>query len=382
MAQLYLLRDTKVYLKIGTGVWEIPVLDGFSFSQATNSSEVTLSEMEASDGTSRRAKKQFNDSLAPAEWSFTTYVRPFASTAPTEGAADTVAGNVHAVEEALWAIMAGPAYYEGSTFKTATGGTAYFTQGTDSVTIDFNQSNRSILGEAHTTPPSLIFRVGDANYKYYELTGVVVNEATANFEIDGIASIEWSGMGAQLQETTAPTATVFEAITDTGNFIRNRLTQMTIVPNMASGIYNTADVETAGYNITLTGGSITISNNMSFITPEELGLVNYPIGHVTGTRSISGSFMCYLVYDGGATDNSSDFWEDMSGLTSIVTHNFDLTFTVGGNNYPALEFNFPQAHVEIPTHSIEDVISLETNFNALPTSLDETNELTITYKAQ
>ena len=44
-------RDTKVVMKFhasadGTddALYEIPVLDGFSFSQATNTSEITLSE--------------------------------------------------------------------------------------------------------------------------------------------------------------------------------------------------------------------------------------------------------------------------------------------------------------------------------------------------
>ena len=42
-------RDTKVFMKwaydsTDTALYEIPVLDGFSFSQATNTSEVTLSE--------------------------------------------------------------------------------------------------------------------------------------------------------------------------------------------------------------------------------------------------------------------------------------------------------------------------------------------------
>lgn len=66
---LYFSRDTKVYVEIGSTVWEIPVLDGFSFSQATNTSEITLNEMADSSGNSRRARQMFTDSYAPAEWS-------------------------------------------------------------------------------------------------------------------------------------------------------------------------------------------------------------------------------------------------------------------------------------------------------------------------
>ena len=39
----------------------------------------------------------------------------------------------------------------------------------------------------------------------------------------------------------------------------------------------------------------------------------------------------------------------------------------------------PTCHLEIPTHSIEDVISVETNFNALPSTIDGTNEVTLQY---
>ena len=84
--QLFFSRDTKVFIKFGTKVWDLPVLDGFSFSQATNSSEITLAEMEGSGGSSRRGRKQFNDSLAPAEWSFATPCR----TAPEQSRAPSV----------------------------------------------------------------------------------------------------------------------------------------------------------------------------------------------------------------------------------------------------------------------------------------------------
>ena len=78
MAQsLHLSREVKVYVKFGTKYWEIPVLDGFSFSQATNTAEVTLKEMAGASNANRRARKLFTDSLAPAEWSFSTYARPF-----------------------------------------------------------------------------------------------------------------------------------------------------------------------------------------------------------------------------------------------------------------------------------------------------------------
>ena len=45
----YYSRDTKVHLTDSAGaIYKIPVLDGFSFSQATNTSEITLNEMATS----------------------------------------------------------------------------------------------------------------------------------------------------------------------------------------------------------------------------------------------------------------------------------------------------------------------------------------------
>jgi hypothetical protein len=37
----------------------------------------------------------------------------------------------------------------------------------------------------------------------------------------------------------------------------------------------------------------------------------------------------------------------------------------------------PTCHLEVPTHSIDDLISLETSFHALPTSVDGTDEITL-----
>ena len=75
--QLYFSRDSKMFVGFDKKLWEVPVLDGFSFSQSTNQSEISLSEMQGADGLSRRGNRVFTDSLAPAEFSFSTYARPY-----------------------------------------------------------------------------------------------------------------------------------------------------------------------------------------------------------------------------------------------------------------------------------------------------------------
>ena len=119
---LYFSRDVTVYVKQSDGaiMWEIPVLDGYSFSQAVNSSEVALSEMTTSGGVSRRGRTMFNDSLGATEWSFSTYARPFASALSTSGWELTGEGMgtddaVHSVEEALLANMVSAGIYDQAT---------------------------------------------------------------------------------------------------------------------------------------------------------------------------------------------------------------------------------------------------------------------------
>ena len=412
--QLYFSRDTKMYLEFNGTVWELPVLDGFSFSQATNSSEITLNEMESAGGVSRRGRRMFNDSLAPAEWSFSTYVRPFTSAGSGAEAADTAA-EVHAVEEVLWAAMAGADTYDSNAFKTGT--TDVLTPASSNMTVSFAGSNKSTLGTFN-----VYFVLGNDNRKVYKLSDAVVGEASVDFDIDGIATINWSGSSSEIidmtgntfTQTAAPlngdgllvgdvwldsdanhklyvctnntassetfTSRVSEAISDTGNFIRNRLTVLTVVPTSQDPDSDGANELQSSYDLTLTGGNVTISNNITFITPEELGLVNVPIGHVTGTRSVSGSFTCYLSKDTESSDNSADLWEDLKGITNVVTNSFALTFKIGGATGTGLDMAMPTCHIDVPTHSIEDVISLETNFNALPSSIDGTNELSLTYR--
>ena len=418
--QLFFSRDTKMYLEFDGVVWELPVLDGFSFSQATNSSEITLNEMESAGGVSRRGRRMFNDSLAPAEWSFSTYVRPFTSAGSGTEAADDAA-EVHAVEEVLWAAMAGATKYD------ETGHVHAFTRpdsegtqqpvlspGSSNMSVSFAQSNKSTLGTFN-----IYFVLGNDNRKVYKLKDAVVGEASIDFDIDGIATINWSGNSSEIIDMSSNTFTqaaaplngdgllvgdvwldsdadhklyvctsntasseaftsrVSEAIADTGNFIRNRLTVLEVDPT--AGAPGSSELQD-DYNLTLTGGNITISNNITFITPEELGLVNTPIGHVTGTRSVSGSFTCYLSKDTTSDDNSADLWEDLKGITNVVTNSFALTFKIGGTTGTGLEVSMPTCHIDIPTHSIEDVISLETSFNALPSTIDGANEMSLTYR--
>jgi len=418
---LYFARDSKLFIEFDGVFWEIPVLDGFSFTQATNATEITLNEMESTAGVSRRGRRAFNDSLAPVEWSFSTYIRPFKSTGTGTGKADDTPNVHHAVEEVLWALFTGADNYDTTDFdfdRTIPSGQVTTPDTTD-MNIAFTSSNVSTLGTAN-----IYFILGNTNKQVYKITQAVVNEATVDFEIDGIATINWSGFGAQIVDmwnntiealstpdgatdrtngnslvaaddlwldssdeyrpyimadaSSTTTTHVYEDIEATDNFIRNRLTVLDIQPDTT--VSGQSGLESS-YNMTLTGGSVTFSNNITYITPEELGTVNLPVGHVT-TRSVSGNFTCYLNRDDTYTNDqvSANFFEDMKGIYSVITNESDLTFKIGGaSGTPRLEINLPTCHVEIPSHSIEDVISLETTFQALPSTITSADEAAIIY---
>ena len=569
---LFLKRDTKVYLeKVGatTEIWEIPVMDGFSFSQANTTSEITINEMATAAGVTRRGRRVFNDALAPAEWSFSTYIRPFVSptysatvvttalvaansgtrykivtpgttafsslgvnsiattavngtgttatitfatqaaapfpvgstilvegvtaagyngvytvtacttttvsyanattgaatvqgivanacftyngatatgtgTVIPAGIADTAA-NHHAVEEVLWANFVGLGTYTRSTYSFAN-----ITANTTSSTVAFTGGTNITLGTFN-----LYFVMGaalDADYRYdnpsatdilvYKITDCVVDQATLNFDVDGIAMVEWSGMGSTLAKVANFDA--HSAITDgvnaTSNFIRNKLTalqiyagpawtttEFTAFPGTAVTVtaaaagsnglitgnryrINTAGttnwtgigaaaatvgtvftyngttttgsggiVDTGGYTITLTGGSSSFSNNVNFLTPEVLGIVNTPIGHVAGNKNISGNFTAYID-ETAAIDTSAEFIDRMLRNTSKTSNQFRLIFTIGGTgNTPRMELVLPTAHLEIPVVQTDDIIALDVAFHGLPSSISSSDEATLTY---
>ena len=63
-----------------------------------------------------------------------------------------------------------------------------------------------------------------------------------------------------------------------------------------------------------------------------------------------------------------------------------MTFSIGGSaSTPRVDVAVPNCHLELPTHTIEDVIGVDVNFHALPADLssatasDSANEITLTY---
>jgi hypothetical protein len=241
------------------------------------------------------------------------------------------------------------------------------TTNSTALVMDTRRSNKSALETM-----SLEFNLGGS--QIYKITKAVVNSATVNFDVEGIATVEWSGMGATIASLSAHStngSNILEGgrAADTSNFIRNRLTSMSIA-FADGGESDISPINDNAFALTITGGSISFENNLTYLTPEELGVVNKPIEHVTGGRNIGGSFTCYLAT---GTGGSKEFFDDLvhDDSLGVTTHDFAVTFDVGGSSgTPRVSFAMPHCHVEVPSHSIEDVVSLETTFTSLQSDME------------
>ncbi len=378
--KLYFSRDTKVIAHIPQSAaatksmyYDLPVLDGFSFSQGMNTSEITLNESQSTSGVSRRGRAMFNDSFAPVEWSFSTYMMPFTSAGGTKGTSGKASGTDGAhceVSEAMWAMFFG---------QTGNGG---ITSDTSNLDITQSTANKATIGVfdlyfimgASQAAAAYNYTTGaaTANQMIYKIADCSVGEASFDFDLDGIATVNWSGNGKLITEEatlnlSSSDALINEGISNTTGFIRNRVSDLTISGD-ASG-------SSVTYGTTLTGGNITMSNNLTYLTPETLGVVNQPLGHVTGSKTIGGNFTCYL--DNASSTSSAEFYEDIVEATSDIQNSFSLSFDIGAGAAPFCLITMPTCHLEVPTHSIEEVISLETNFHALPSDFDSTDEISV-----
>ena len=379
-ATYYFSRDTKLYAHMPLSAaatkstyFELPVLDGFSFTQATNATEITLNQAQSTSGVSLRARQMFNDSYAPAEWSFSTYMAPYTSaggTKATNGRGSATDGAHCEVSEAMWAMF----------FDQTCNGA--LTSDTTDLSISPGNSNKATIGVFDLYfvmgAASVAYSSGkpasgysDGSQKIYKIADCSVNEFSFDFDIDGIATVNWSGMGKIITEESAldlssSTALVTEGVTNTTGFIRNRVSDLTL-----SGDVSGSSVT---YVTSLTGGNITGSNNLTYLTPETIGVINQPLGHVTGTRSIGGNVTCYLDND---SNGSAELFEDAIEATTDITNSFSFAFDIGAGAAPYLNLTMPTCHIETPQIMIDDVISLETNFHALPSAISNTNEISV-----
>ena len=443
-ARLFVTTATDLSSPTTANTWEVKILDGFSYSQDTDSQEIGVSEAGVAPS---RGTQSFNTALNNVDVSFSTYIRPYFA-----------ASVVNSVEEPLW--------------RATTNKAGITSAGPDKLDYDFSASDANEIQKLQ-----LYFYYGNTTYKVGDCS---LTTAEVDYSIDAIASVAWTGIGASLDEDSAAHAIIaawgdlstgggtnFKGVptTDSKSFIRNKLAEMTLVDNDTSAtftedsavasslgltvtvdntgtditatsdgllMYNATDptvvnrtvvitditgdvvtvdmdvsdwavldtVETynvgdhfgGNFNIPITGGSITIENNMESLVPEELSIVNKPLAAFTGERAISGSITAYL-NTGAAT--SGGLIDHLLANSDEVQNDYTLTFNVGGSGAVTaaspvkVVFALPHAKIGIPSTNVEDVISLEIAFNGQSynaatssTDFESANEMTIQYLAQ
>ena len=388
--------------EVDANTFRVGVLDGYSFSQGSDSSDVSISEAGA---TPNRGSKRFNDSLPPAEWSFGTYVRPF-----VHGAASYRTADDHdCVENILWAAISGtalPGDAAASGRCVVVGTTAQNGSQTTFAKSDVHELMKL----------SLYFALENTTYR---LNDAQVNQAEIDFSIDGIASITWSGNATTIdqvstaiedpskyalinqvegEDSSATTDTYVEGynyVDTTGpsdaDYLRNKLSTLYLDADAQGGGAASEGLDDRTYDINITGGSLTIANNVTYVTPETIGIVDKPIGSFTGARMISGSLTMYL---DTKSNGSNQLLTDLAGATDLVTNSFDMRLFMGvagtvasdgdamdsGDfSAPGVEFNMPRAQLSIPTIEVGDLISTTVEFAAHGSDLLTGDEITVKY---
>lgn len=475
--------DTQGVFQQGTActaanTYQITVLDGFSFSQSTNSDTVSISE---AGGQAVRGTRSFNTSLNPAEFTFATYIRPYVSSGLVKSE-DSVLWNALLGDTAITAApVTGLAYTtltsavvdaSGVLNITGTGltgnaslavGKVYNITGVVGANANRYNSPVKVLSITSTTglslqyltaPPAATITaqlgatgvtkftevawneypaiVADTSVPVaysevstarsnlnqlqkfalvvtvdqvtYALDNCVLDQATIDFGLEGIAQVSWTGRAAGIRQlssnvsygtptgstpggsggtltiTGGATGTVTASSLST-KYITNKLSTVALAAQIGGG--------GKVYNLALTGGSVTIANNVNYITPANLGVVNQPIGYYTGNRAITGNITAYLRT---GSNNTADLFADMvqSAATNAETK-FNLNIVVGGVSNPVkVELTGVGAALQIPTIDAQAVMSTTINFSLQGTDnvvgtatasydLENTNDLRVRY---
>ena len=496
MAEFNLVRNTRVFFTTNVSATtgaiptsgatftaantvELQVLDGFSFKQGTQTSQIQLKE---AGSTPVRGQRTFNTSQDPVDFSFSTYIRPYFNT-----------GVVSAEEQVLWNALMSATNIDtvgvtlgGTNSATVVGGTLTGITRADTATNraviaittavytstplavgqivnvvgctganaqEWNQPARivTLAGTGITidylTAPStaagtapvgfaaaklfqgawtsniatggvaaygqttfansnknqlqkfgLIFSVDGA---LYAVDNCALDQAVIDFGLEAISMVAWTGKGTALRQLPATatitglpgTAATFAgagnatgtatATNTTAPYITNKLSTMQLI----SGLQGNG----TAYTVALTGGSMSISNGIQYITPANLGVVNAPIGYFTGTRSITGTVTAYLKTGTAATPNSTAklLSDILANVSSAAETKYRLQVEVGGlANAVRVEFDMDGCMLQVPTIETQDIIATTIGFTAQGSSalladqsfdLGNTNDMTIRY---
>jgi hypothetical protein len=262
------------------------------------------------------------------------------------------------------------------------------------VDLDDSTTNSKVYGD----PTSFLVTFADNSahvltelYLYFKVDGTMyyidkaqVGQAEISIDISDIAQTSWSGQGLSYTKIAepafvaggsgvfneaSPEAGKYVAISAGKKYLVNKLTLLDMTSSAAPDANN-------NYTIPVTSASITINNNVTYLTPNTLAEVDQAIGSFTGAFEVTGSIEAYLRANAGATGapgfeyGTSDLLDHMLTKIDEVTNSSDMTFKIGGATGPRAEINIPTAQLSVPSLSIDDVVSTTIEFKGIPTSSD------------
>ena len=429
--------------------FELQVMDGFTFSQATNADTITLSE---AGNNPVRGQRSFNTSLGNVEFSFSTYVRPklagglvsceervlwnallsdqpigttpiaigtlsiataAAAVAGTSGNRVTLTGTFTAANFPVGSIfnvtgvvgvnasklnnpvriiscngtilvleyltsqgittLAFANWSASALSKTAWNEYAAISADTTGIVTPYAALNTALSNRNQLQPFGMIMVVDNATYL---IDNCAMDQAVLDFGLDGIAMIAWTGKGTALRSLSdadtvmfgsgnnfaatvaavSPITGAYLAKDTTAQFITNKLSTVALqstIFGVGSGAVN--------YTLALTGGSVTIANGITFVTPANLGIVNKPIGYFTGTRAVTGSLTAYLRT--GSVGTAELLRTLLANSSTDTDPEFRVLVDVGGSsNGTRVAVEIPAAMVQIPTIDAQAVMSTNITF--------------------
>lgn len=356
MSEIQIVRDTRLWVSTQTGdspvysaanTFEIEIQNDFSFSQNNNASDITVEEAGAAP---TRGSKRYNDSLNPADWSFATYLQPYYST-PDAG--------IVTPDAVLWHSLATAEAYD---LTDASGASSNATN----MLVKFVENSVHVL-----TKFDLIWNVDNV---WYKITDCQVGSAGLDVDISNLGMVTWTGQGKELIPlASAPfdpdteTAT-YTAETLAAPYIENRLTTLLVTDNTSA----------TTYEIPITGASLEINNNITYLTPTTLARLDKPVASYTGTFDVTGSLEAYLRTD-AVNNGTAELLADMLAA-GYVESSFSIAICMGGRYAtasPGVVVVLKTAHVSIPTVDTGDLLTTTIDVKGIPTSLEAGDEVYI-----
>lgn len=343
-----LLRNTRIFVStVTTGftkanTQEILVQDDVSWSQDSNSTDITLNEAGPKP---TRGSQRFNDSLNAAEWSFSTYILPYDD-----------AGKQILPDYLLWHGLS-----TGAAVNLASANGVF--QNATNLVVNFKDNGYHELAMLN------IYILTDSSWSV--IRNCQVGQAEVNVDIDDIGRVTWSGNGTRLETLSAQpfdpkTIGIDDALYAKiqSSYIKNKLTILKLKNNATGG---------KTYNIPITGGSFTMNNNVTYLTPNIMSRVDVPIGSFTGSFELTGSLTAYM---NDAANGSIQLYKDLVSNLKAV-NDFEVAIILGGEYdtaRPAAVLVAKHANLNIPSIETDDVLGVSIEFKAIPTQMDAGDE--------